>query len=225
MIRMNQKILIGLLLLGLVASPRASAAEDATDDLDQQLLDELDAGEDIPAGADDPSATDDVLGPDADPVTRIGQKMRTVESLLEEKEQAVKAGELQNEIVRDLEALIKQLRQQQKKASSGGKSQRKPQKSSRDRVQQPAAAKPGKPGTRESKNPANDSEARMGHAKKGSKVDAAALDEVIKAIWGHLPEKDRERLRQISSEEIMPNHEVAIERYFRRLADEDAASR
>ena len=46
------------------------------------------------------------------------------------------------------------------------------------------------------------------------------LTEVVKEIWGHLPEKDRERLRQLSADQVMPGHGVAVEKYFRRLAEE-----
>jgi hypothetical protein len=46
------------------------------------------------------------------------------------------------------------------------------------------------------------------------------LAEVLKEIWGHLPAKDRERLRQGSADQVMPGHDIAVEKYFRRLAED-----
>ena len=43
---------------------------------------------------------------------------------------------------------------------------------------------------------------------------------MVKDVWGHLPEKERERLRQLSADQVVPGHDLAIEKYFRRLADE-----
>ena len=42
----------------------------------------------------------------------------------------------------------------------------------------------------------------------------------LRTCGGHLPEKERERLRQLSADQVVPGHDLAIEKYFRRLADE-----
>ena len=52
------------------------------------------------------------------------------------------------------------------------------------------------------------------------KVNLAELLQVVKQVWGHLPEKERERLRQLSGDQVLPGHDLAVERYFRSLADE-----
>jgi Sec-independent protein translocase protein TatA len=198
------------------------ASEDTTDD---DLLRELDAEEDIPPGG--PDAADESaseLGEDADPVTRIGEKMRRATRLLEEKTADARAEQLQDEIARDLDQLIKELKRrmnQQSSSSAGQSSQQSKtqQQASRDPIQQPARKPQTKPGGQQSQKPAQDSSERLGQATP--KVDLDHLTEVIKEIWGHLPEKDRERLRQLSSEKIMPEHELPVEKYFRRLAEED----
>lgn len=194
---------------------------DGRSSIDKKLLEELDEGEDIPLG-DEPDRVSQDLGGDVDPITRISEKMRGVERLLEAKTADAKTTGLQDEIVRDLEELLKQLKkqQQQQQQSQGGQGSRSKQQAQRSKINMPSRQPQPQPGQRDSEKPADDSEERSGKSEP-TRVDLAELTEVIKEIWGHLPEKDRERLRQMSAEEIMPDHELAIEKYFRRLSEGD----
>ena len=203
------------------AADKATTTRDDHDSIDQELLEELEAGEDIPLG-DELERVPHDLGEDVDPLTRIGEKMRVVERLLEAKKIEAKTSDLQDEIVRDIEELIKQLQkqQQQQQSAQGGQQSRSQQQAQRSKVNLPNRQPKPQSGQRDSEKPATDSEDRAGKTEK-IKVDMSELTEVIKEIWGHLPEKDRERLRQMSAEEIMPDHELAIEKYFRRLSQDD----
>jgi septal ring factor EnvC (AmiA/AmiB activator) len=219
-------------VLGEDAAPKektlAGTAEDSNtidDDLLRDLDDDLGgaAGEDVRLPRDG-DAQADQLGEDADPLTRIGHKMRLAETLVPERDELDRAKKLQDEIAADLAALIEEIKKQQQQQQSSSSSQNqknKPQQGSRSKVKPGQQPKPQqKPGDRESKKPATDSQERQGKAKP-TKADLAKLNEdLFKAIWGHLPEKERERLRQLPAEEIMTEYELQIEKYFRRLTEE-----
>jgi len=43
---------------------------------------------------------------------------------------------------------------------------------------------------------------------------------LLKDSWGHLPAHAREQMLQNSPEQFLPQYELMIERYYRRLAEE-----
>jgi len=204
--------------------PKARDAEKPRDTIDEELLRDLDLGEDIELGPDGEPVEDDELGGETDPLTRIGRKMRAAEALVGKTELTEKTRTIQDEIVSDIDALIQELlkRQQQQQASKS-KKPRPGTQARRPKVRQPSRRKPGSPGNRESRKPARDSEDRRGKPKR-PEIDMAELNELLKDIWGHLPEKDREQLRQSSVESFLPKYELLIEKYFRRLAEETEES-
>jgi hypothetical protein len=48
----------------------------------------------------------------------------------------------------------------------------------------------------------------------------AQMQELLKDLWGHLPERVREQLLQAPTDEFLPKYQLEIEKYFRRLAEE-----
>ncbi len=46
------------------------------------------------------------------------------------------------------------------------------------------------------------------------------LNEMVKALWGQLPERSREQMLQSFSDEFLPKYELEIEQYYRRLSEE-----
>ncbi|MDH3716896.1 MAG: hypothetical protein OES79_02130, partial [Planctomycetota bacterium] len=86
------------------------------------------------------------------------------------------------------------------------------------KIQQPRRPAQPKPGNRPSQNPADQSEERVRKAEP-KEIDVAEVTEIIKQIWGHLPEKERERLRQMAADEPLPENSLRIEKYFRRLSE------
>ena len=47
---------------------------------------------------------------------------------------------------------------------------------------------------------------------------------MVKALWGHLPERSREQMLQSFSDEFLPKYELEIEQYYRRLSEEQGES-
>jgi len=206
----------------------------AQDDLDAQLLEELGGDlfepEQVPAPPNgdrpdqdaSPPAGEDIGAADASddsqsPLAAIGARMRSAEQLLRDQNAAGGASKLQQKIVSDLDAMIEQLRKQQRKPSQGGgaaggasqRSQSKPQ------GQQGGG---GKPQDQNGKASANQNPDGSGGA--GQQVDMQSMNDIIKNVWGHLPAKAREQVIQRPFEEFLPKYELEIEQYFRRLSED-----
>ena len=47
---------------------------------------------------------------------------------------------------------------------------------------------------------------------------------MVKALWGNLPERDRQQMVQSFSDEFLPKYELEIEQYYRRLSEEQGDS-
>ena len=67
--------------------------------------------------------------------------------------------------------------------------------------------------------PARESSDRLDRdsAKQPEKGD---VNELVKELWGHLPERSREQMMQSFSEEFLPKYEREIQQYYRRLSEE-----
>ena len=203
------------------AEPAEGAAEsDSKPLLDEQLLEALEEGEDIPLESGDAEVVE--LGEDTDPLTPIAEKMRLVERLLVRKASEKRVSKLQDEIVKDLEELLKKLRQMAQQQQSSSSQASKPQPSRRSQVNLPKRGKQPKPGNRPTKAPIDKTDDRVRKPIEKEKTDKVAFEKLIDEIWGHLPPKmGREVLRQKGNVVPLPENESMIKRYFRRLAEED----
>ena len=166
------------------------------------------------------------LGPAAvpeedSPLLEIARRMRDVEGLIGQAESGPKTQGLQGQIVANLQELIKQARSRAKQCKS---SQCNPNAvAARRKVSQPAkkpAAGQGKPNPK----PATSSDAPPGTA-AARRPDMDQMKEVLKRLWGELPEKAREQMLQLPVEEFLPKYELLIEQYFQRLAEEPGAGK
>ncbi len=157
--------------------------------------------------------------PEEDPLGFISQEMRQVERLISEKPKRAHAQELQRRIVDDLAQLIEQAEKQQQQQSSSSKNQSQQQTAKRQSPKQ--SQQPGKQSTsgQDSNQPASDSSDRLGKAEQ-VRPDPELLRGMMKDAWGHLPERDREQMQQMAPERFLPQYELLIERYYRRLAEE-----
>jgi hypothetical protein len=81
--------------------------------------------------------------------------------------------------------------------------------------QQPDAGQE-KPGNR----PARESTERLGH-QDAQRTNPEAMQALVKRVWGHLPDRARQELQNVSAEEFLPKYREVIEDYFRRLAEEE----
>ena len=209
--------------------------------LDEQLLDDLEGDllDNIPAptgptdepeagGEEESSELDKDLerkfgedigeAPEDDPVAQIGRKMQIAQKRIAGADSSKKTQELQREIVGDLDQLIDDIRKRMKKSQQSSASGSKG--SQRSKTPQPGQQAGRNPNEgRTSDRPAADSSERLGAA-EDHKVDMEAMQELLKSIWGDLPDRERERMLQLSVEEFLPEYSLMLEKYFRRLAEE-----
>jgi hypothetical protein len=183
------------------AKPAAKPAAD--DSLEKQLLDGLLEGEDI--------------GAPNDPLARIGKQMRQAGGLIGQSKSGGQTQELQKRIVTDLDQLIREARKQQQQQQSS--SSTKQQKSGREQVKQ---AKPGMAQSKPSDEPARDSSEKLGK-NDVRKPDMGQMNDLIKDIWGQLPERQREQMMQSSIDQFLPKYELLIEEYFKALVERQQA--
>jgi len=213
------------------AAPRAApqpAKRPAKPSTDDELLKQLDEQDDPSVGPSKEKAGDE-LGQNADPLTRIGTKMRQAVTLIDRDKLSEKTTSLQDEIVKDIDELIKQQKKKMQQQQQSSSQSQKDQQSSRSAVkpqgkqaQQKQSQKQGAGTGEESKQAAKESdESLRKNEQKAVKLDPAAQDELLKRVWGLLPEKDREQMRQAAGDEFLPEYESLIIRYFRRLAEEE----
>ena len=181
------------------AAKPAQPPADAASDLDQQLLEQLGAGEDLGQQS-------------ADPLVSIGRRMRLAERLISRQETSQKTQRVQQQVIEDLERLIEEL----KKQCQGGQCNSKP------------SPKPGgKPGQGRAGNGENASANRPAKesteqpdSKASDREELARLRQMLKQVWGHLPPKIRDQMQSAAIEEFLPKYERLIEEYYSRLAEE-----
>ncbi len=161
-----------------------------------------------------PPPGEDIGQEEEEPLARIAREMRTVESLIQQRNNEA-TNERQKQIVADLARLLEQLEQQQQKQSqSQSKSQQ--QTAQRQQVQQPGSSQPG---NKPSDKPAQDSSSQM-RKNEVQKADMGQMKGLMKDLWGQLPERAREQMLQTSPEQFLPKYELLIEQYYKRLAEQ-----
>ena len=177
---------------GKPAAPAVKPA--AKDEAEKKLLQDLEGGEDIGL-------------PPENPLARIGQKMRSSQEKIALRDTSAETQTGQKEIISDLSKLIEQTRKQCN-CKGGGKPG-----SGKGSAQAGAGTGEARPGA------ASEATERVG---KGETEDAETADvkDVLRRIWGHLPEKMREQMQAQLSEQFLPKYEKLIEEYYKRLAEE-----
>jgi hypothetical protein len=170
-------------------------------DLDQQLLEQL-GGEDIEPGK------------PIDPLSDIGQRMRIVETLIARQDTSEETQRLQSEIIDELARLIEQL---QRRGSAGGQSASRAPRSSSS--QQSLAKSQSNQDGQTGDQPAADSTTRVGKNEE-IRTETPNAQNLLKAVWGHLPERVRQEVQNASVEQFLPKYEKLIEDYYKRLAED-----
>jgi hypothetical protein len=212
--------------------PNSSPLDDALlKDLDNELLEgagDLKGGdksrpaaplpEKPPAGSEAEGEDIGAPGHEEDPLVRISEAMRSAENLIPKQAKRTSAEQVQRRIVQDLAALIEQAEKQHAQQASSSKQSKSQKTAKRQMVQQPKSGRSGK----DSNKPAKDSTDRL------SKADAAQPDpqlrrDLLKDMWGHLPAHAREQMLQNAPEQFLPRYELMIERYYKRLAEEQGS--
>jgi TolA-binding protein len=179
------------LLKGLPAARKAAPKKDLSPD-DQRLQDDLKAGEDLSAAPENP-------------LLEIGRQMRAVERRIAQRDTSQETQSDQGKIVAALQKLLEQATQQEGNASNSASGRGTGKAGAGD-----GQAQPGAP---------QESTDRVG----GPQTEAAQTADVrnlLQRIWGHLPEKMRDEMRNAVSDQFLPKYEKLIEEYYQRLADE-----
>jgi hypothetical protein len=162
------------------------------------------------------------FGASANPASQslapVQSGMQQAQSLLTQPGTGGKPGEaqlaspVQQQIVSDLDKLIADLSKQCQCCNGqcqGGQCNKPPK----------PGQKPGKPGAASGRTAARDSTDRL-NSSSAKPVDKGEVNEMVKALWGHLPERSREQMLQSFSDEFLPKYELEIEQYYRRLSEE-----
>jgi hypothetical protein len=183
------------------APPAADGAGQGGDALQEQLRRELGA-----AGVKE----------DDNPVLDIARRMLDVQARIADADAGENVQNEQQKILADLDKLIEQA----KKSCKCSGSCSNPKQSSSRTPASSAAKKPGsKPGNKPSEKPARESSQRPPD-KKTAKPDPAEMRNLIKDLWGELPQNVREQMLQNPAEQFVPQYESMIEEYYRRLAED-----
>jgi hypothetical protein len=197
-------LLLSMPMLSLADDPAAGIIDDdlfeglepapAATEPAARTASELPAGEDID------------LGRTSDPFARIATKMQRSRQALGAGDSSAPTQQLQQEILSDLDELLKQVQKQ----CSGGQCNKPGTGSS---------AGNSNAGNKPSNKPANDSTARVGEPGDG-RLDQGDTAEAMREVWGHLPPKVREAMQNASIEEFLPKYDKLIEDFYRRLAEQ-----
>ncbi|TWT87266.1 hypothetical protein Mal64_28040 [Pseudobythopirellula maris] len=177
------------------------------------------AGAQLPQG---PGAGED-LG--ESPLDKIVGGMKEAEQRLADRDTGTVALTAQKQVVADLEALIAKMEQQCQSCQNPSQSKKEQGKKQASQRSKPGAPKPGagKPaGSTTAQSAARSSTTRMGSAPAGGAA-GKPMPEALKQAWGHLPERVREQMLQSGSEDFLPEYREEIQKYFQRLAEEEAA--
>jgi hypothetical protein len=162
--------------------------------------------------------------PAAQSLARVQRSMQRAQSMLTQPDADSKpdaaqlASPVQHEILSDLDKLIADLSKKCQCCNGqcqGGQCNQPPK----------PGQKPGKPGAAagSGRTAARDSTDRLDRS-TAKPVDKGEVNEMVKALWGHLPERSREQMLQSFSDEFLPKYELEIEQYYRRLSEEQGES-
>ena len=162
--------------------------------LDEKLQDDLAAGEDLGAAPENP-------------LENIGRQMRAASERIAQSDTSEETQATQGNVVKELEKLIEQAKKQ---GASGNKSASG--KGTGKAGAGDGQAQPGNP---------QESTDRVGKANT-EPTQKTEVKDLLRRIWGHLPEKQRDEMQNAFSDQFLPKYEKLIEEYFQRLAEERA---
>ncbi len=201
-----------------VTTPATKPAPSLDDELLRELGGNPTGGRDIDAPAKGKAASGKP-GEADDPLSKIGRQMREVEKRIAKEKADDQTLDLQKEIVSNLDALIKQAQQQKKSQSKSSKAAPQSQRSKPSK-----SNKPGSPsGTQPSDGSAKESSDKLQN-QKTEREDRPAVAGAMKESWGRLPARAREQMLESATDEFLPKYELLLEKYFKRLGEDESAA-
>ncbi len=165
------------------------------------------------------------------PLVDIARRMREAERLLAQANSGQKTQELQDGILRDLDALLKQVQAQcraaraaQGQCQSPGTAERKADNPSPQSSPRPVSELPKERSEKKLGSTARTAE-RPTHG-RNPQADAKQRASLVRGAWGSLPERQRQQMMQLlPPEQFLPKYESMIEEYYRRLGEENGHAR
>ncbi len=189
-------------------APKEKPHSGEPDALDQELLKGLGDGEGVGEQSGD------------DPLSRLSRQMRDVESQLARKQADTDTLDRQGKLLQEIEKLLHQAKQQKQSSgqssASGPNGQGAQQATKRRESQQPERREGLSSDTADA--PARQSTKGV-REQQAEKPDMANMRDLLKGVWGQLPERQREQMLQSYEEQFLPKYEQMIADYFRSLAE------
>ena len=152
------------------------------------------------------------------PLARVGQQMRDVQGRLVKEDPGEETQSIQQGIVRDLDKLIEELKKANKQQSQSQQQQKQQQKRQTSDQQAQQQGKPNQSSDpKEGQVSAHPGEVRDGQLSGNARI--------VRAVWGHLPEKLKEEMQQAFQDSGLPKYRPLIEQYFRAIAEQGESRR
>ncbi len=214
--------------------PKPTRKDSVDDELLKKLVPDL-APEKKPDAATPADKTQDELD-------RTVQSMRSVSKKLSQKDVSEETRRQQKSIIDDINALIEKLKQpppdSSQSQSSNNQDQQQNQSKSQDRQsaqqrkeqqqqqreQQEAQQKQKQAGTGEGSSQQSVNKSAEASDKEQQRKAAARAAELAKRralideVWGHLPPALREKMLNVGNENLLPQYEDVIRRYYEAIA-------
>jgi hypothetical protein len=192
------------------AAKSRSLDQQLLNDLDRDLLQGLPGGSKPKAPAKVPTETDAAAATadSQNPLANLAERMRTVERRIARHDTSAVTQDEQAQILKDIAALLDDTR--------SGQGNQKPESKGN------GSAQAGMGTGNAAAGPPRDSTNRIERGTK-EQTETADVKDVLRRIWGHLPEKRREEMQASLSEQFLPKYERMIEEYYKRLAEERPA--
>lgn len=167
------------------------------------------------------SAERPVRVPQANPLDAVVQQMRSAGKRIGRQEIGPGTRRLQQQVVRDLEKLIDQVRRGQARPnrSAQPRSIAQPRSTAGRNSPQSAASSAAGGGKSRTGKSRQSSDRRNTPRRPDRQIAERRL--LVKELWGHLPPALRRRLLNIGSATPLPQYEQLVRRYFESLAAQD----
>ena len=177
-----------------------------------------------------------------DPLEEVIRRMRLAKERIEANKTDKETQEIQQLIVKDLEKLIELAKQKQQqpnqppppKSQDKKKSDEKKKQADKSKGKDKRQEQKKKGGSSNQPRPDQPQKSKQDKARESSKrekkiADAKALlmlrRQLVKDVWGHLPEALRQEILNVSDEKFLPKYEDQVRRYFEALVEESRKNR
>lgn len=173
---------------------------------------------------------------DESPLERAVEGMRSAHQRIAAEDTGSETRDIQQSVVDELDKLIEMARQQQLRPNptpqqnrprpqQNQQQQQRQQRGQQTQSQDAARSGTGQPqgGQQSKKNPEN-SEQRAGTS-EDREIELLPRRALLNEVWGHLPDRLRQKLLNVESDQYLPQYDTLIRRYFEALAEQDQPDR